>query len=128
MTTNSLKSPIDNIKGVGPKVKEQLENLGIKYVEDALFMLPRNYENRTKLTSIRDILPGQAYQVEGEIVESKVYYPGRRSFYAKITDGTGYLQIRLFFFSQAQAKSFEKGMSVRIYGAVSYTHLRAHET
>mgnify|MGYP006078626159 FL=1 len=118
MTTNSLKSPIDNIKGVGPKVKEQLENLGIKYVEDALFMLPRNYENRTKLTSIRDILPGQAYQVEGEIVESKVYYPGRRSFYAKITDGTGYLQIRLFFFSQAQAKSFEKGMSVRIYGVI----------
>jgi len=109
VTTNSLKSPIDNIKGVGPKVKEQLENLGIKYVEDALFMLPRNYENRTKLTSIRDILPGQAYQVEGEIVESKVYYPGRRSFYAKITDGTGYLQIRLFFFSKLKQNLLKKG-------------------
>jgi|TARA_B100001094_G_scaffold74244_1_gene70587 ATP-dependent DNA helicase RecG len=118
VTTNSLKSPIENIKGVGPKIKEQLEKLGIKYVEDALFMLPRNYENRTKLTLIKDIIPGQAFQIEGEIIESKIYFPGRRSFYAKITDGTGYLQIRLFFFSQAQAKSFEKGLSVRIYGVI----------
>ncbi|MFL2753953.1 MAG: ATP-dependent DNA helicase RecG [Gammaproteobacteria bacterium] len=118
MTTNSLKAPIENIKGVGPKIKEQLEKLGIKYVEDALFMLPRNYENRTKLTLIKDIIPGQAFQIEGEIIESKIYFPGRRSFYAKITDGTGYLQIRLFFFSQAQAKSFEKGLSVRIYGVI----------
>ena len=85
MTTNSLKSPIENIKGVGPKIKEQLEKLGIKYVEDALFMLPRNYENRTKLTLIKDIIPGQAFQIEGEIIESKIYFPGRRSFYAKIT-------------------------------------------
>jgi len=115
---NSLNSPIEEIKGVGPKIKSQLEKIGIHNVEDALFMLPKSYENRTKLTQIKDLVPGQAFQVEGEIVESKIYYPGRRAFFAKITDGTGFLQIRLFFFSQQQAKSFEKGLSVRLYGVV----------
>jgi ATP-dependent DNA helicase RecG len=118
---NFLNSPIDEIKGVGPKIKSQLELIGINNVEDALFLLPKSYENRTKLTQIKDLIPGQPFQVEGEIIESKIYYPGRRAFYAKITDGTGFLQIRLFFFSQQQAKSFEKGLSVRIYGVIRNT-------
>lgn len=121
MKSNSLNSPIDEIKGVGPKIKSQLELIGINNVEDALFILPKSYENRTKLTQIKDLIPGQPFQVEGEIIESKIYYPGRRAFYAKITDGTGFLQIRLFFFSQQQAKSFEKGLSVRIYGVIRNT-------
>ena len=121
MKSNSLNSPIDEIKGVGPKIKSQLELIGINNVEDALFLLPKSYENRTKLTQIKDLIPGQPFQVEGEIIESKIYYPGRRAFYAKITDGTGFLQIRLFFFSQQQAKSFEKGLSVRIYGIIRNT-------
>ncbi|MDA9595255.1 ATP-dependent DNA helicase RecG [SAR86 cluster bacterium] len=116
-----MNSPIDEIKGVGPKIKSQLELIGIYNVEDALFLLPKSYENRTKLTQIKDLIPGQPFQVEGEIIESKIYYPGRRAFYAKITDGTGFLQIRLFFFSQQQAKSFEKGLSVRIYGVIRNT-------
>ena len=121
MKSNSLNSPIDEIKGVGPKIKSQLELIGINNVEDALFLLPKSYENRTKLTQIKDLISGQPFQVEGEIIESKIYYPGRRAFYAKITDGTGFLQIRLFFFSQQQAKSFEKGLSVRIYGVIRNT-------
>ena len=121
MKSNSLNSPIDEIKGVGPKIRSQLELIGINNVEDALFLLPKSYENRTKLTQIKDLIPGQPFQVEGEIIESKIYYPGRRAFYAKITDGTGFLQIRLFFFSQQQAKSFEKGLSVRIYGVIRNT-------
>ena len=107
MTDYLLNKSIENIKGVGPKVKTQLQKLGIETIQDALFYLPKSYENRTKLTKIIDIEPGNAYQIEGEILESKVYYPGRRAFFAKITDGTGFIQIRLFFFSTP----------------VSYTHL-----
>ena len=69
MENNSLNSPIDKIKGVGPKIKSQLEKIGINFVEDALFLLPKSYENRTKLTQIKDLVPGQPFQVEGEIIE-----------------------------------------------------------
>ena len=85
MTNFLLNTSIENIKGVGPKVKNQLEKIGIETIQDALFYLPKSYENRTKITKISDVEPGNAYQIEGEILESKIYYPGRRAFYAKIS-------------------------------------------
>ena len=121
MTNFLLNTSIENIKGVGPKVKIQLEKIGIETIQDALFYLPKSYENRTKITKISDVEPGNAYQIEGEILESKIYYPGRRAFYAKIADGTGFIQIRLFFFSNPQANAFIKGLKIRIYGVVRNT-------
>jgi len=121
VTNFLLNTSIENIKGVGPKVKIQLEKIGIETIQDALFYLPKSYENRTKITKISDVEPGNAYQIEGEILESKIYYPGRRAFYAKITDGTGFIQIRLFFFSNPQANAFIKGLKIRIYGVVRNT-------
>ena len=113
-----LQKNISEIKGVGPKVKEELNKIGINYIQDALFLLPKKYENRTKLTSIRDLVPGEAFQFEGEILESKTIFPGRRSFMARISDGTGFLQIRLFYFSYAQANAFKVGLHIRGYGVV----------
>ena len=118
MKSKSLQKNIAEIKGVGPKVKEELNKIGINYVQDALFLLPKKYENRTKLTPIKDLTPGEAFQFEGEILESKTIFPGRRSFMARISDGTGFLQIRLFYFSYAQAKAFKVGLHVRGYGVV----------
>jgi len=116
--SESLQKNIAEIKGVGPKVKEELNKIGINYIQDALFLLPKKYENRTKLTSIKDLVPGEAFQFEGEILESKTIFPGRRSFMARISDGTGFLQIRLFYFSYAQANAFKVGLHVRGYGVV----------
>ncbi len=118
MKSESLQKNIAEIKGVGPKVKEELNKIGINYIQDALFLLPKKYENRTKLTSIKDLVPGEAFQFEGEILESKIIFPGRRSFMARISDGTGFLQIRLFYFSYAQANAFKVGLHVRGYGVV----------
>ena len=118
MNGESLQKNISEIKGVGPKVKEELNKIGINYIQDALFLLPKKYENRTKLTLIKDLVPGEAFQFEGEILESKTIFPGRRSFMARISDGTGFLQIRLFYFSYAQANAFKVGLHVRGYGVV----------
>ena len=48
------KHPIQNIKGVGPKIADTLSNLGIYQVQDAVFHLPYKYEDRTNLTPIGD--------------------------------------------------------------------------
>lgn len=61
MTNFLLNTSIENIKGVGPKVKIQLEKIGIETIQDALFYLPKSYENRTKITKISDVEPGNAY-------------------------------------------------------------------
>ena len=51
MTEYLLNKSIDNIKGVGPKVKTQLQKLGIETIQDALVYLPKSYENRSKINS-----------------------------------------------------------------------------
>ena len=113
-----LTDDLKKIKGVGPKIETHLNSLNIHPIEDLIFHLPTRYENKTKLNEIKELNQNQTAHVEGEIIESKIYFPGRRSFIAKITDGTGFLNIRMFYFSQAQAKAFEKGKVVRAYGSV----------
>ena len=41
-----LSTPIQYVKGVGPKLSKILERKGIQTVEDALYFLPRAYEDR----------------------------------------------------------------------------------
>ena len=72
MKSKSLQKNISEIKGVGPKVKEEFNKIGVNYVQDALFLLPKKYENRTKLTSIKDLTPGEAFQFEGEILKDEL--------------------------------------------------------
>ena len=84
----SLTDALRKIKGVGPKIETQLNALNIFTIEDLIFHLPIRYENKTQLNEIKDLDQNQNAHVEGEIVESKIFFPGRRSFLAKITDGT----------------------------------------
>ena len=80
----SLTDDLRQIKGVGPKIETQLNSLNIFTLEDLIFHLPIRYENKTQLNEIKDLDQNQTAHVEGEIVESKIFFPGRRSFLAKI--------------------------------------------
>src|ERR1044072_3697818 len=53
-----LSSSIQYIKGVGPQLAKVLTRKGIRTIEDALYFLPRTYEDRSRLTPIRDLVPG----------------------------------------------------------------------
>ena len=46
--------PITALKGVGAKVAEKLQNLGLRTVQDVLFHLPHRYEDRTHIYNIVD--------------------------------------------------------------------------
>ena len=47
--TSMLTSPVTDLKGVGAKMAERLEKIGIASIEDMLFHLPTRYEDRTRL-------------------------------------------------------------------------------
>ena len=44
-----LSTPIQFMKGVGPKLAGVLKKKGIETVEDALYFLPRKYEDRRSI-------------------------------------------------------------------------------
>ena len=65
-------------------------------------MLPSRYEDRTQISEIGSVRPGMRAVVEGEIQLTEVAYRRRRQLLCRITDGTGSLTLRFFYFSGAQ--------------------------
>src|SRR5574337_1118092 len=59
----SLTSEVKYLKGVGPARAQILATRGIRTVEDLLYYTPFRYEDRTRLTRIRDLVPGQTTTV-----------------------------------------------------------------
>ena len=112
--------PIQNIRGVGPKIADTLSNLGIYQVEDAVFDLPYKYEDRTNLTPIGDAPYETPLLVEGEIVKSTVVFRGKRMLITEIFDGTGRLTMRMFHFALAQHKNLKEGHRIRCFGTIRH--------
>ncbi|HET9180203.1 MAG TPA: ATP-dependent DNA helicase RecG [Terriglobia bacterium] len=54
-----LTSEVKYLKGVGPARAELLDARGIRTVEDLLYYTPFRYEDRTRLTAVGDLVPGQ---------------------------------------------------------------------
>jgi ATP-dependent DNA helicase RecG len=112
---------VDTLKGVGAKVAEKLARLSIFTLEDLLFHLPYKYQDRSKIMPIGSLLHGQTAQVFAEIEAADIVFGKRRSLVCKISDSTGIMDIRLFYFSMAQKKQFVRGQFVQCYGQVSHS-------
>ena len=87
-------------------------------VSDLLFLLPLRYEDRTQLTDVGALVPGVRAAVEGEIQLTEVAYRGRRQLLSRISDGSGMLTLRFFYFSSSQQHNLARGTRVRCFGEV----------
>ncbi|WP_180342976.1 ATP-dependent DNA helicase RecG [Aeromonas veronii] len=112
------KIPLDSLKGVGSKMLEKLERLGLATVQDLLFHLPLRYEDRTQVWPIGDLPPGLHGAVEGEIQDTQLVMGRRRMMVCRISDGTGPLTLRFFNFTAAQKNSLAAGRLIRCFGEV----------
>ncbi|MXV31051.1 ATP-dependent DNA helicase RecG [Aeromonas veronii] len=112
------KIPLDSLKGVGSKMLEKLERLGLATVQDLLFHLPLRYEDRTQVWPIGDLPPGLHGAVEGEIQDTQLVMGRRRMMVCRISDGTGTLTLRFFNFTAAQKNSLAAGRLIRCFGEV----------
>ena len=78
---------------------ELLDKKGIRTVEDALYFLPRCYEDRRNLRPISELKTGRKETGFGEILLSGVaFYQNRRRrvFEAVVGDGTGVIRLKWF--------------------------------
>ena len=110
--------PITVLKGVGPKLAQKLERLGLLTAQDALFHLPFRYQDRTRVVPLGSLQPGKAAVVVGDIELTDVAFRGRRNLICRISDGTGFLSLRFFHFSNAQKENLVRGRTLRCYGEV----------
>jgi ATP-dependent DNA helicase RecG len=85
---------------------------------DPLFLLPARYEDRTRVTAIGALLPGSRAVVEGEVQLADVVFRRRRALLVRLSDGSGFLTLRFFYFSRAQQQGLARGTRLRAIGEV----------
>ncbi len=106
------------LAGVGPRLAERLERLGVRTVTDALFHLPLRYEDRTRLWPIGRLWPGHEALIDAEIEHAQIVHRRRRALVARVHDGTGALTLRWFHFTQRQQRQLIGGRRIRLYGEI----------
>ena len=109
---------IKSLHGVGPALAERLARLNIEQPTDLLFLLPQRYEDRTRLTPLGATVPGLRTVIEGDIALTEIVFRRRRTLLVRITDGTGQLTLRFFYFSRAQQAGLKQNVRIRCYGEV----------
>ena len=105
-----------DLKGIGEKGLIKLNKIGIRSIEDLLFHLPIRYQDKTKLTKISDLEPGKKYFIEGKVEKSNIIFFKKRMFLVRLSDSSGFIQLRFFYFNKSQMKNFSEGKTVRCYG------------
>lgn len=109
---------LTTLKGVGPSMAKRLEKLSLLSVQDLLFHLPLRYEDRTRVTTIRDCLVGTHTNIIGEITSNQLTHGKRRMMVVNVNDGTGNVQLCFFSFSASQKNSLSVGQTIRCYGEI----------
>src|SRR5689334_14794680 len=110
--------PITAMRGVGAMLAERLQRLGVTQVQDLLFVLPLRYEDRTQVVPLGQLQHGMRVAVEGEVQLTDVVYRRRRSMLVRISDGSGFLTLRFFYFSASQQNALARGTRIRCFGEV----------
>jgi ATP-dependent DNA helicase RecG len=119
-----IETPIQYVKGVGPKLAALFEKKGIRTVEDALYFFPRCYEDRRQLKKIAEFTAGGREMGWGEVLDCRmVFYPYRRrkAFEAVVGDGSGAITLRWFHGNERYLFTrFKKGTKLIFSGEVKW--------
>lgn len=110
-------APLVQLAGVGARTAEKLAARGLARIQDLWMLLPRQYEDRTRLTPVHALMPGAAAQVQGQVLAVERGYRGRPSLRVALEDGDGgQLVLRFFHFRAAQVAQLRPGAVVRCHG------------
>src|SRR3979411_2552314 len=86
-----LTTPLTYVKGIGPARAAMLEAKGLVTVEDLLGYVPFRYEDRSNVTTIAQLAPGERATVMAEVRSTRMSGFKRRSlgmFEARFTDAS----------------------------------------
>ena len=92
MPDDFLATPLQFLKGVGPRKAADLKRAGLVTVEDLLYRLPFRYEDRSRMQPIASLRPGNKAAVLGEIKSAHLATTRRRGFkifHAVVGDTSG---------------------------------------
>ena len=111
-------TPVQFVKGIGPRLAEILAAKGILSVDDLLHYLPFRYEDRLNPRSIAELRPGEMATVIAEVRTSGLFRTRRMPIF-QMTAGQGRTRLRCLWFNATYLKDkFQPGQMVALYGRV----------
>ena len=109
---------VQQLQGVGAAAASLLEKLHIFSTDDLLFHLPRDYEDRSTIIPMNQLVVGRSYLLEGE-VKSIDFPPGKKkSFAALLQDDFGKVTLRFYHIYKGLTDRIKLGARLRIFGEV----------
>ena len=121
--TLTLASDVKYLKGVGPARAEILAARGIRTVEDLLYYTPFRYEDRTHITLIRDLVPGQTTTVLAQVLTCGLMRTRKGTYIYDLAarDASGMIRCKWFnAIYLEKSKVFRQGQRVFFYGKVEH--------
>lgn len=115
-----LSDPITKLNGVGPKLAQTLEKINVRLMMDLLFHLPYRYQDRTRITPIRDLRDHDWAVVEGVIIRQEIRQGRRKQLICYVQDPSHIMRFRFFHFYADLSTSLSEGARVRAFGEVRW--------
>jgi ATP-dependent DNA helicase RecG len=116
-----LDTPVQYIKGIGPKRAKILNKAGIKVIEDLLYYFPKRYEDRTKFLNISQLKVGEYQTIKAKVLAKGEKQSWRRRGFkileVAVGDDTG--KILCVWFNQPYlAEYFKVGTFLILYARI----------
>jgi ATP-dependent DNA helicase RecG len=113
-----LATPVQYVKGVGPRIGEILAAKGIHTVGDLLHYLPFRYEDRLNPRGIAELRAGEMATVIGEVRNSGLFRTRKMPIF-QLTIGQGRAKLRCLWFNATYLQDkFKPGAMIALYGKV----------
>jgi ATP-dependent DNA helicase RecG len=119
----SHDTPVQFIKGVGPKLGEVLRKRGIATVADLLEWYPRAYEDRRAVQTVAALIPGQIVSIKAQLRSVRSVRLGkthRKMYEIIVGDHTGRIACKYFRVPyRGYFERFQPLQEVRVVGKVT---------
>src|ERR1700693_5926232 len=113
-----LTTPVQYVKGIGPKLAEILSTKGIVTVGDLLHYLPFRYEDRLNPRGIAELRAGEMATVIAEVRNSGLFRTRRMPIF-QLTVGQGRTRLKCLWFNATYLQDkIKHGQLIALYGKV----------
>lgn len=115
-----LNASVDAINGVGDKMAEILNRVGIRTINDFLFYLPRRYDDYTQLRYIARLQEDDLVTVIATVraTQIRIGQRGRKDFVLTVDDSTAQMEV-IFYGQFYLSRTFKEGQQIVLRGRVS---------
>jgi ATP-dependent DNA helicase RecG len=123
-------SPLQTVRGIGPKRAAALKAIGINSIRDLLYYFPYDYLDRSRITKIHDlpkyVEAGNEVTVIGAVFRSEVRYlrSRKKMFVLTLQDDSGFLSCVFFHGAEYFKDAFGTGDVLAVSAVPKFDKLR----